>query len=98
MRCSLLGKACWRHAVPRFRHQLDCVRCCSHQLHSSERKTNYDGRASNVFRKRTAFTLERATDTQLGLDHQLWDTGAFQFSVYPDLPKIMHWSDMLKPR
>ena len=98
MTCSFLSRACWWHAVPRFTHQHRSLRLCSQHASNLSRTDVSNHKASDIFKKGRAFTLERAIDTQLGLDRQLWDTGAFQFSVYPDLPKIMHLSDMLKPR
>ncbi len=86
------------HAVLRFRHQQYSVRLYSQHSPSTKKEDDSKQKVSDLFAKGRAFTLERAINTQLGLDHQLWDTAAFQFSVYPDLPNFMHWSDLFKPR
>ena len=98
MRCSDLTYACWRHAVPPSKVQGASLRRCSQQAATSESNDDSTNTAKDIFKERRAFTLERAINSQLGLDHQLWDTGAFQYSVYPDLPKMMRLSDLLRPR
>ena len=98
MRCSRLGNACWRHAAPSLRHQQASLRrqfksLSVHNTLNSDTKT-----ANDVFKDGKAFSLERAIDTQHERDSQLWESKAFQFSVYPDLPRFMRWSDLLTPR
>lgn len=41
-------------------------------------------------------SLERSIGQQIGKDQALWGTSRFNVSVYPDLPAIMKWSDILQ--
>ena len=41
-------------------------------------------------------TLERSIGASLGRDAELWSSGAFNVSIYPDLPAVMTWPDLLR--
>jgi hypothetical protein len=54
------------------------------------------GKGEDLARLKPLHTLERSIGQQLGRDSRLWDTYCFNVSVYPDLPVIMKWFDMLQ--
>ena len=52
--------------------------------------------ASCIFSEGPVLTLERSTGASLAADAQLWQSGSFGVSVYPDLPAALTWSDLLQ--
>ena len=51
---------------------------------------------TDIFREGPILTLERSTGASLAADAQLWQSGSFGVSVYPDLPAALTWPDLLQ--
>ena len=67
-----------------------CLRCF--HAHASQP----GGLGADLFANRRVLTLERSIGANLGRDADLWRSGAFHVSIYPDLPAAMTWADLLR--
>jgi hypothetical protein len=83
-----LGVTNWRLAgCSRVIGRLHCLHSNASPEHSP---------SADLFAKGRVLTLERSIGASLGRDAELWSTGAFNVSIYPDLPAVMTWPDLLR--
>jgi hypothetical protein len=54
------------------------------------------GLATNLDQQPIMLCLERAIGERFGADRTLWETGAFDAQVYPDLPFASSWPELLE--
>ena len=76
-----------RAVTTRFPGYLRCLHAHASQLGDP---------GADLFANGRMHTLERSIGASLGRDADLWRSGAFQVSIYPDLPAAMTWADLLR--
>lgn len=79
---------------PRFLYQMQSM----NRLIKINRTLAKSGRvsATNLDHHHPILCLERAIGERYGADKVLWETGAFDAQVYPDLPFASSWSELLE--
>jgi hypothetical protein len=79
---------------PRFPYQMQAL---NHSFRNNQTLVKA-GRAlsTNLDGRHPMLCLERAIGERFGADKTLWETGAFDAQVYPDLPFASSWSELLE--